>query len=615
MKSPSAFARLSPWLVLGHDLVAAGLAMYVTLAERYEIEGKPLPFDMAVWAITVYVALCGLVFPLFRTHLGVWRHLALNDVLRLLRAAVMANLLLLPVLFVVTRLEDFPRSAPFLAVILTVLFASLARVIANGLSPQELRQLFRFEKRDRPSAVVVGATESVAEFLRALRKAGGAGYRVAGVVSTDGAPPGRIVQGAEVLSGLARLPHVVRAIAARDGRTPQIVLAEPRPSRALLDSVVSAAAESGATVSRTRRSGGGAIAPVSAADLLARPARKLDPSGPERLIAGKTVLITGAGGTIGGELTRQVARLKPARLVLVDSSELALYSIDQELKEAGAAFPWSAELADVRDLVRMTRLFEREAPQVVLHAAALKHVPLMEEHPSEAVLTNVVGMLNVFRLARESAEAFVFISTDKAVNPTNVMGATKRVAERAIQALAPGGRTAASLVRFGNVLGSNGSVVPLFERQIAEGGPLTVTHPDMVRWFMTVQEAASLVLQAAALPTGPGEAQVYVLDMGEPVKIDQLARQLIRLHGLTPDRDIQIKYTGLRPGEKLTEEIFYAAEDVRPTEVDGVLAARAGAEPWAALQTAVETLAAAAEERDDAEVLRRLKALEPAFTR
>jgi O-antigen biosynthesis protein WbqV len=299
----------------------------------------------------------------------------------------------------------------------------------------------------------------------------------------------------------------------------------------------------------------------------------------------------------------------------LDASEFNLYAIDSALRDEGLTTPWTATLGDIRDPARLREVFDAERPDVVLHAAALKHVPLMETHPAEAALTNVAGAVNVMQLARERCEAFVFISTDKAVNPTNVMGATKRVAERAVRALAVGGRARIAVVRFGNVLGSAGSAVPLFERQIAHGGPVTITDPQMVRWFMTVQEAAALVLEAAALPEDGDDdgGDVYVLDMGEPVRIDDLARQLIRLHGLSPDRDIPIRYTGLRPGEKLSEEIFYDAEAVRPTAADGVLAARDAAPDWEALEPELRELIAAAHRRDEAAVLAALQRLEPAF--
>lgn len=348
------------------------------------------------------------------------------------------------------------------------------------------------------------------------------------------------------------------------------------------------------------------------ASLLARRPRSLDVARTRALIEGKRVLVTGAGGTIGGELTRRAAAQNPDRLVLLDSSEFNLYNLDQQLSETGLKAPWTIALGDVRDRSRLEQVFEAHRPEVVLHAAALKHVPLMETHPCEAVLTNVGGVVHVMELARETAEAFVFISTDKAVNPTNVMGATKRVGERVVQALARGGSTRSAIVRFGNVLGSTGSVVPLFERQIARGGPVTVTDPDMERWFMTVGEAAQLVLQAASLPER-GDAAVFVLDMGEAIRIDDLARQLIRLAGHEPDLDIKIEYTGLRKGEKLTEEIFYSAEDVHETDVEGVLSARADRSEPAYLQSHLDSLLSAAAARDEKQTLVCLNALEPRF--
>lgn len=349
------------------------------------------------------------------------------------------------------------------------------------------------------------------------------------------------------------------------------------------------------------------------ASLLARRPRTLDVARTRDLILDKRVLVTGAGGTIGGELTRRAAAQNPERLILFDASEYNLYNLDQQLTETGVRAPWTVALGDVRDRARLEQVFETHRPEVVLHAAALKHVPLMETHPCEAVLTNVGGVLHVMELARETAEAFVFISTDKAVNPTNVMGATKRVGERVVQALARGASARSAIVRFGNVLGSTGSVVPLFERQIARGGPVTVTDRDMERWFMTVGEAAELVLQAATLPEG-GDASVFVLDMGEAIRIDDLARQLIRLAGHEPDLDIKIDYTGLRPGEKLTEEIFYAAEDVQPTAVEGVLSARAETVALSELKSHLDSLLSAAAARDEKQTLACLNALEPQFT-
>jgi len=609
-------ARFSPWLVMAHDLGLAALTMAAVLLVRYHFERKPLPRGLVGGVTGTFVLICAGVFLWYRQHRTMWRFTTLNDVTRVARAVIVANLLLLPVLFVANRAQDFPRST--LGAVAIALTAALAasRVLAHALAHGDLGAAFRFVDRAQPPAVIVGSAPAAAAYLTSQRRLRSP-IRVAGIVTLDGAPFGRTIGGAEILGDLRRLTSILKALAAAEAREPQLVLAEPRPGRALMDTVVASAGEAGAKLVRVRTEGGGAaLSPVDAADLLDRPPRSLDRERARALIAGKRVLVTGAGGTIGSELARQALKLDPARLILLDASEFNLYAIDQELKEREAAPIWTAELGDVRDRARLEALFARERPDVVLHAAALKHVPLMELNPPEAVLTNVGGAINVARLARDACQALVFISTDKAVNPTNVMGATKRVAERAIQAISAGSALRASVVRFGNVLGSAGSVVPLFERQIARGGPVTVTHPDMVRFFMTVQEASSLVLQAGALPlleAAPANGRIYVLDMGQPVRIDDLARQLIQLHGLRPDVDIQVVHTGLRPGEKLFEEIFYDAEQVEPTAVDGVMAAFDPGPSWSDLEAPLAELLAAATARDEAAVIALLRTLEPAF--
>jgi FlaA1/EpsC-like NDP-sugar epimerase len=607
-----AAARFTPWLVLAHDLLAAAAAMAGVLVVRYYFERKPPPDHLVGRSTAIFVILCAAVFLLMRQHRTMWRFTTLNEVLRIAQAAVVADLLLLPILFAVDRAQDFPRSTPLLVAPVLIALLAFGRVLAHAMAHGDLGAAFKFEDRTLAPAVVVGSAKALASYLTQLRRTR-TPMRVTGLVTLDGAPFGRTIGGAEVLGDLRRLTSILKALAAAEQREPQLVLAEPRPGRELMDAVVAAAGEAGARLTRVR--GGGGAAPVDAADLLDRPPRTLDPERARQLIAGKRVLVTGAGGTIGSELTRQALRLGPERLILLDASEFNLYAIDQALREEGLAPVWTAELGDVRDVARLEELFARERPQVVIHAAALKHVPLMELNPAEAVLTNLGGAINVARLARD-CEALVFISTDKAVNPTNVMGATKRVAERVVRAATAGAPVRAAVVRFGNVLGSTGSVAPLFERQIARGGPVTVTDPEMLRFFMTVQEASSLVLQAAAIPAEAGQGgSVYVLDMGEPVKIDHLARQMIQLHGLRPGEDIAIEYVGLRPGEKLYEEIFYDAETVRPTGVDGVLCAFDDAPSWAALEAPLTALMQAAAARDEAAVIARLQALEPAFRR
>jgi O-antigen biosynthesis protein WbqV len=347
----------------------------------------------------------------------------------------------------------------------------------------------------------------------------------------------------------------------------------------------------------------------------------LDRNAMEELVRGKRVLVTGAGGTIGGELARQVAALGPSHLTLIDNSEFALYSIDLEIRERAPLLPRTAVLANVRDDRRIATAIRAARPELVFHAAALKHVPIVEDNPEEGVLTNVVGTRNVVdACVAERVAAMVLISTDKAVNPVAVMGASKRLAESYCQSLnlarAAGDDIATRFitVRFGNVLGSTGSVVPLFERQLAQGGPLTVTHPDMTRYFMTVREAVELVLEATVLGTGDGDSvAIYVLDMGTPVRIMDLARQMIRLAGLRPNDDIKIEITGLRPGEKLHEELFHTAEKTEPTRYPGVLIARPRPLNRATLATGIDQLAQAARARDRALVSGTLRALVPEY--
>ena len=314
--------------------------------------------------------------------------------------------------------------------------------------------------------------------------------------------------------------------------------------------------------------------------LLSRAPRKFDQRAARKLITGRRVLVTGAGGTIGSELSRQIASYEPAHLTLLDNAEFALYQIDLELKERGYGQIISSELTDICRNEHMSPVFERMRPEIVVHAAAFKHVPIVEENRCAGAMTNVLGAKNVFDCAIEcEAEKVVFISTDKAVNPTSFMGATKRIAELYAQAQdVAQNRTRFVSVRFGNVLGSTGSVVPLFERQIARGGPITITHPEIKRYFMTTPEAVQLVLQAASLDSGQTpivthDGRIFVLDMGEPVKILDLAKKMIEQYGLKPGEDIELKFTGLRPGEKLFEEIFLDTDKLIKTGADGVLLA------------------------------------------
>jgi FlaA1/EpsC-like NDP-sugar epimerase len=349
-----------------------------------------------------------------------------------------------------------------------------------------------------------------------------------------------------------------------------------------------------------------ALRAVELDDLLGRDPVKLDDAGLHAFVEGRTVFVTGAGGSIGAELCRQIVRYRPARIVLFDASEFALYTIEQEFRDTEPTVAVSAAIGDARDARRVAELFSRDRPDVVLHAAAYKHVPLMEsENAFQALDNNVRSTLVVARAAQAAGvKKFVLVSTDKAVNPTNVMGASKRLAELVCQALQGGAQTAFVIVRFGNVLGSTGSVIPRFRDQIARGGPITVTHPEITRYFMSIPEAAQLVLQAGAMGKG---GEIFVLDMGEPVRIADLARQLVRLSGLGDD-DIRIDFTGLRPGEKLYEELLADAEKTLPTPHPKLRVAKANAHANSELIAEVERWIVSPGGTDSASVRARLRA-------
>ena len=347
-------------------------------------------------------------------------------------------------------------------------------------------------------------------------------------------------------------------------------------------------------------------------DILQRNENCLDIEKVSAYLQGETVLVTGAGGSIGSEICRQILRFSPAKLVLLDIYENNVYDLINELKrEYGSGIPTETYIGSVRDYARLDGIFNQVKPGVVFHAAAHKHVPLMEDSPGEAVKNNVFGTYNVVRACDcHQVKNFVLISTDKAVNPTNVMGTTKRMAEMIVQAFSTQSKTKYVAVRFGNVLGSNGSVVPLFKKQIAQMGPVTVTHPEVTRFFMTIPEASRLVIQAGAMAKG---GEIFILDMGAPVKIADLARNMIRLSGYTPDVDIKIEYVGLRPGEKLYEELLQRVEETTKTEHDGILVAQPFDLEWAQVERMLQDFGAVLNLGDDAQVVEKLKEYVPTY--
>jgi len=606
------------------------LALYLRLGDEI-VNYEPRLTVLYGLAFTAIAAGVFLITGLYR---GIWRYASLPDLFNIARAATLTELTFLPIMFVFTRLDTLPRS--FLLIDWLVLIALLGgpRLAYRLFKDRGLDHLLERGRSQRVPVLLISTKDGADTFIRETIRDPNAVYRVIGVLSDTPSRVGRQIYGVPVLGTIDSLESVVARLDRRGRRPQKLVITAQNLAgaevRRLLDradalAIPLARLPRVTEVQQTTGDDRRAIEPVAIEDLLGRPQAVLDREAMARLIRGRGVLVTGAGGTIGSELARQVAQFAPARLILLDNGEFLLYAIDSELREAFPSLPLRPLLGDVRDRLRIDEVMARERPQIVFHAAALKHVPMVEANPLEGVLTNVIGSRNVGEAARaQGARLVVMISTDKAVDPASVMGATKRLAEATCQALDlaearhAGGGTRFVTVRFGNVLGSTGSVVPLFTRQLAAGGPLTITHPEVTRFFMTVREAVELVLEAAST-TGTQEAQsrgkIFVLEMGEPVRIVDLARQMIRLAGLRPDRDIKLEFVGLRPGEKLREALFHDAEAPVLTANPALRLAAPRAADYAVLARSLDELEEQARAGSVDRTLRLLERLVPEYRR
>jgi FlaA1/EpsC-like NDP-sugar epimerase len=614
---------------VGMGALSFALALYLRLGDDI-VKYEP---QMTVLYGLVFTAIAASVFMVTGLYRGIWRYASLPDLFNIARAATLTELIFLPVMFVFTRLETLPRS--FLLIDWLVLIALLGgpRLGYRLFKDRGLDHLLERGRTQRVPVLLISTKEGADTFIRETVRDPNSVYRVVGALSDTSTRVGRQIYGVPVLGTIDALESVVARLERRGRRPQKLVIASQNLDgaevRRLLDRAdalaIPLARLPRLTEFRQTAADGRTIEPIAIEDLLGRSQAVLDRDAMARLIRGKPVLVTGAGGTIGSELARQVAAFAPARLVLLDNSEFLLYAIDRELREILPDLPLRPLLGDVRDRCRVEEVMAREQPQIVFHAAALKHVPMVEANPIEGVLTNVIGSRNVGEAARAHGVGLVvMISTDKAVDPASVMGATKRLAEAICQSLdlfearrtAPGTRFVT--VRFGNVLGSTGSVVPLFTRQLTAGGPLTVTHPEVSRFFMTVREAVELVLEAASTSGGEeaeSRGKIFVLDMGEPVRIVDLARQMIRLAGLRPDRDIKLEFIGLRAGEKLHEALFHDAEAPVPTRNPALRLAAPRTADYAVLARSIDELEQQARFGHSERVLALLERVVPEYRR
>jgi len=549
------------FLVLLHDIAAAALAWYLAYLLRFNFEIPPFYFHGmlgTLWLMLPFEIVSFLIFGLYRS---MWRFASLPDLKRILLAAGLGALAVPTALYMTHLMHLVPRAVLALFPMLLVLMMGGSRFLYRSFKDGHL---FNFRSPESSPVIVIGAGSAASTLLREME--GKPGWRVVGLLDDNIHKKNRQLFGVRVLGPLDEV-----GLHARNLEVGHVIIAMPSASAGVRRRAMELAADAGLSVLTvpglddllSGKVSISQIRKVELDDLLGREPVSLDIGGLQGLLTGKAIMVTGAGGSIGSELCRQIAAFNPGQLILFEANEYAMYKLEQEFQQRFPAVPVVCAIGDVKNAARVEQIMRGHSPTMVFHAAAYKHVPLMERlNLWEGVRNNVLGTYTVARAAIAHGVAkFVMISTDKAVNPTNVMGASKRLAEMVCQALQQDAGTRFAMVRFGNVLGSTGSVIPKFREQIARGGPVTVTHPEIIRYFMSIAEAAQLVLQAGAMGRG---GEIFVLDMGEPIKILDLARDMIRLSGFHED-EIKIEFTGLRPGEKLYEELLADDEKTQRT--------------------------------------------------
>lgn len=596
----NAMRRISLFTAQAVMFVLAGVLAFML---RFEFSLSPLAVRQLPYALCIWVVVKSVAFQFANLNRRGVRYVSISDVYRLAIANVAGSAVSCALILKVVP-PPFPRSIYLGDLILSILSTTGLRVsVRMALEAMHSMPSVTPERR----TFIYGAGVAGNTLLQEIRRNPRLAYKICGLLDDDRHKQGMVITGVPVLGGGGDIRALVQEYAIE-----LILIAIPSATGPEMTRLLSLCHDAGVECKTVPGLGdmieddglAGQIRDVAVEDLLGRTPVRLQESAIRSAIQDKMVLVTGAAGSIGSELCRQIARFGPAGIVGFEIAESPLFDIDREMKQAFPAIPFYPEIGTIQNRERLNEVFSQYKPAIVYHAAAYKHVPLMEEHVFEAIENNVFGTYNVALAARKHhADDFVLISSDKAVRPTNIMGATKRVAELLLQTLQNGG-TQFVMVRFGNVLGSSGSVIPIFKKQIAAGGPVTVTHPEMRRYFMTIPEACQLVLQAAAIGDG---GQICVLDMGQPVRIVDLARNLILLSGFKPDVDVRIEYTGIRPGEKLCEELSTLFEDTVPTSHSKVRIYTGNGLPHEDLETWLDYFREVCRSRDIGQLVMALK--------
>ena len=572
------FFRNKANLVYLHDIFVTAICFNLSIFLRLGSEYNSIPNSLLIYGTILITIIGATVYRLTGLYKGIWRYASINDLINVVKASSITIAVFLIMMFAITRLESFPRSVLFINWFVLVMSLSGSRAIYRLYKDKKFFLKNISDNENSIPVLLIGATDRAELFIREMGRNNNPIHKIVGIVDINKNRVGRFIRGIEILGSIAEISKIVEKLEKENkkNRPQKIIIASNDIEGNIIRNLLTFADKTGISLARLPKitdlesdinNEKLKVKPVDVFDLLSRPQALLDRNSMKKFIYNKKVLVSGAGGTIGSELVNQIINYQPKEIILLDNSEFLLYKIEKGIEDKVNNININVLLADIKNSKRIDSIFNQNKPEIIFHAAALKHVPIVEKNPLEGILTNVHGTVNIAQSCiKHNVAEMVLISTDKAVNPFSVMGVTKRISEKYCQSLANSSKTNFKIVRFGNVLGSTGSVVPLFQEQLQKGGPLTVTHPKMKRYFMTVREAVELVIQSATLESKNKKGAIYVLEMGQPIAITEIAEQLIRLVGLRPNKDIKIKFTGLRPGEKIQEELHYKNEKFKKTK-------------------------------------------------